>query len=52
MDSPRMKVKCSVENCRYNKNRLCYAHGLEVSAMGDGYADTSEGTCCDTFINK
>lgn len=52
MDSPRMSVKCSVENCSYNKNRACYANALEVNAMGDGTAQTSDGTCCTTFKQK
>ncbi len=52
MDAPKMKVKCSVDNCRYNKEHLCFAHGLEVSAMGSNKADTSDGTCCETFIGK
>lgn len=47
-----MKVKCSVENCKYNKEHLCHAFGLEVGAMGDGHADTSDGTCCQTFKSK
>lgn len=52
MDSPRMSVKCSVENCRYNRDQMCYARGLEVNAMGDGMANTSDGTCCTTFQLK
>ncbi len=50
-DSPRMQVKCSVENCHYNKSRMCHAENLEVNAMGDGKAETSDGTCCTTFKN-
>ncbi|HQD91445.1 MAG TPA: DUF1540 domain-containing protein [Syntrophomonadaceae bacterium] len=50
MSAPKMQVKCSVENCYYNKNRFCYADALEVNAMGDGIANSSEGTCCTTFI--
>ena len=48
-DAPCMKVKCSVENCDYNKSKMCYASALEVNAHGDGYAKTSDGTCCTTF---
>lgn len=51
MDAPRMKVKCSVENCNYNEDRMCHADELEVNAMGDGKAETSDGTCCTTFKN-
>lgn len=52
MEAPKMQVKCSVENCHYNRNYICNAHALEVSALGDGRADTREGTCCDTFLNR
>ncbi len=51
MDAPKMQVKCSVENCHYNHRRMCYADALEVNSMGDGKAETSDGTCCTTFIN-
>lgn len=51
MDAPRMKVKCSVDNCHYNEDHMCYADELEVNAMGDGKAETSDGTCCTTFKN-
>jgi len=52
MEAPQMKVKCSVTNCTYNKSNLCFAEGLEVNAMGDGKANTSDGTCCTTFANE
>ncbi|MCR4435340.1 MAG: DUF1540 domain-containing protein [Clostridiales bacterium] len=51
MEAPRMQVKCGVENCRYNNGRMCHADALEVDAMGDGKAETSDGTCCTTFKN-
>ncbi|MEN6316555.1 MAG: DUF1540 domain-containing protein [Clostridiaceae bacterium] len=38
-DSPRMQVKCRVENCHYSKSRMCHADSLEVNAMCDGKAD-------------
>ena len=52
MDAPKMQVKCSVDNCKYNKAHMCYAGGLEVNAMGDHHAHTPDGTCCETFIDK
>lgn len=52
MDAPKIKVKCSVTNCVYNKKELCFADDLEVNSMGDGFAETSDGTCCSTFINE
>ena len=48
---PVMYVKCSVDNCHYNKSQMCHANNLEVNAMGDGKAKTSDGTCCSTFID-
>lgn len=52
MEAHKIPVRCSVENCHYNKDNLCRARSIEISAMGDGRADTSDGTCCDTFINR
>jgi hypothetical protein len=52
MNAPKMQVKCSVENCKHNLGRMCHAGDLEVNAMGDQHAQTSDGTCCTTFINK
>ncbi len=46
------KIKCSVENCAYNENYKCNASGIEVNAMGDGLAGSSDGTCCETFVPK
>lgn len=51
MEAPKMNVKCGVENCHYNKGSMCHASSLEVNAMGDGNAETSDGTCCSTFKN-
>lgn len=52
MEAPNMQVKCSVENCHYNKSMSCHANALQVNAMGDGKAETSDGTSCTTFKNK
>jgi len=52
MEAPQMQVKCSVTNCAYNRKNLCFADGLEVNVMGDGVANTSDGTCCTTFANE
>lgn len=52
MEAPKMSVKCGVENCQYNKSQSCHANNLEVNAMGDGMAQTSDGTCCSTFKQK
>lgn len=52
MKAPEMKVKCSVENCHYNESKMCQANGIEVIAMGDGIAKTTDGTGCETFKIK
>ncbi|WP_432665900.1 DUF1540 domain-containing protein [Wukongibacter baidiensis] len=52
MHTPQMEVKCSVSNCKYNKENLCHAKNLQVNAMGDGYAKTSDGTACSTFVSE
>jgi len=51
-DSPRMQVTCGVHNCHYNQNHMCHANGVEVNPMGDGHAQTSDGTCCSTFKHQ
>ncbi len=49
-DAPKMRVKCSVENCEYNKEHMCHANSLEVNSMGfSNKAESSDGTCCTTF---
>lgn len=52
MPVPKIPVRCSVDNCEHNKNRMCYADTVEVNAMGDGRARNSEGTSCRTFKNR
>lgn len=46
------KIKCSVDNCAYNENKRCNASGIAVNAMGDGMAMSSDGTCCETFVQR
>lgn len=49
-NAPCMKVKCSVENCTYNKEYMCYADALEVNPMEQKQqARISDDTCCTTF---
>ena len=52
MTAPKMQVRCGVNNCHFWKNNYCTANALEVNTMGDGYAETSDGTCCTTFRPK
>lgn len=51
-EAPKMQVKCGVENCYYNQSRMCHAKNLEVDAMGDKKAKTSDGTSCCTFKDQ
>ncbi len=50
-NAPKMEVKCGVDNCQYNKSYLCHADSIEVNTLGDGKAQTSDGTSCITFKN-
>lgn len=42
-------IKCVVEECQYNKNKLCQAEAIEVQSSGDKMVETSDGTACATF---
>lgn len=52
MHSHNHAIKCNVTNCYYNDQSFCSANTIEVNAMGDGYAKTSDGTACTTFVDK
>ena len=52
MEASKMHVRCSVNNCHYNDNQMCCADSLDVNTMGDGIAETCDGTCCSTFKKK
>lgn len=39
-------IKCEAINCRYNDNRRCEAHNIQISGPN---ADSSQGTVCETF---
>lgn len=49
MASPKIEVKCSVENCHYNKEERCHASALEVNPLVNGEVETSDETSCHTF---
>lgn len=46
------EVKCVVEECVYNQNKLCQADEIEVRSSGDMAVSTSDGTACETFKNQ
>lgn len=43
------EIKCVVEECKYNNNKVCQAQGIEVRSSGDMSVETSDGTACETF---
>lgn len=52
MNTSQNQIKCNVSNCQWNIKRCCSAKEIEVNSIGDGYAKTSDGTCCSTFVNS
>ena len=42
-------LKCMVENCTYNKEKLCSKGDIMV---GGKHACNTEETCCESFIQK
>lgn len=48
-ESQKNQVKCTVENCHYNNKHTCQAQSIEINPMGDGVAETCDGTNCSTF---
>ena len=42
-------IKCVVEECVYNQDKLCQADSIEVRSSGDMAVATSDGTACETF---
>ena len=48
----KAKIKCSVNDCYYNKKMMCEAGDIEVKPMGDNTVNTSDGTKCSTFIKE
>ena len=43
------ELKCGVENCTYNKEHYCSKGDIMV---GGKHADTTEGTCCESFVQR
>lgn len=46
------KIKCVVEECKYNKQQICQAGNIEVRSSGDMSVSTSDGTACETFAPR
>jgi hypothetical protein len=49
MEASKRGVKCGVDQCQYNKNKVCQANNLVINPMGDNVVNTNAGTQCDTF---
>ena len=45
-------VKCMCEECKHNRSHECFADGIEVRSSGDMRVESSDGTCCNTFVSK
>lgn len=43
------EIKCVVEECAYNQDKLCHADTIEVRSSGDNSVQSSDGTACETF---
>lgn len=43
------EIKCVVEECAYNQDKLCHADTIEVRSSGDKNVLSSDGTACETF---
>lgn len=47
--SEYLSVNCEVQNCIFNRNRLCYAKDIKIDGTkAKGYRDTF----CASFVNK
>ncbi|NLC78033.1 MAG: DUF1540 domain-containing protein [Clostridia bacterium] len=46
------KIKCKVEECRFNTRFECAADFIEVRSSGDNVVKGSDGTACETFRPK
>ena len=42
-------LRCAVENCTYNKEKLCSKGDIMV---GGKHAGCTDDTCCESFLNE
>ncbi len=45
-------IKCSVTECRWNKEVMCQAPMVQIDRNGTSKADSSDQTKCETFKMK
>ena len=43
------ELSCKAETCTYNKDHYCCKGDIMV---GGKHADTTEGTCCESFVDR
>ena len=43
------RINCDVLNCSHNKDYICYSNRVDIGGVA---ADTENGTCCGSFLNK
>lgn len=46
------KVKCLVQECKYNNSYLCDANEIEVRSCGSANVSTADQTACETFATR
>lgn len=47
------KVKCDVESCKHNSEKLCCLDVLAISCTCDGsHCSSKDKTICSSFIEK
>ena len=46
------KIKCLVEECKYNNNCNCDASAIEVRSCGCKAVSCPDETACETFEHK
>ncbi|MHB1127262.1 MAG: DUF1540 domain-containing protein [Bacillota bacterium] len=42
-------IKCMVEECTHNSEKLCQADAIEVRSSGTREVSNTDETCCGTF---
>jgi hypothetical protein len=45
-------IKCMVEECHHNQNKVCAADSIEVTSSMGRQVNSSDGTACKTFKPK
>lgn len=46
------KIKCVVEECKYNLQQTCHADGIEIRSSGTMSVMDPDETACETFAPR